>query len=171
MRNRMAPLGALIGGVGLALVLAATVVGYAGQTAGTVEVSGPSGPQACGTPITISAVVQEVETGALIEGQPVSWSFVSGNVSGDKINTATSTTNASGVAKTTVTFACSPRSGVTIRALADQASGTTVIAVSGEALPRTDTAPTPSSIGMLLAAMAVLLGAGMMLRRLALARR
>ena len=169
MRSRMAPLGALIGGVGLALVLAATVVGYAGQVAGTVEVSGPTGPQACGTPITVSAVIKETGTGALIEGQPVAWSFHSGNVAGDTI-IATSTTNANGVAKTTVTFACSPHT-VVIWAVADEISGTTTIAVSGEGLPRTDTAPTTSSIGLLVAGLAVLLGAGMMLRRLALARR
>jgi hypothetical protein len=169
MRNRTAPLAGLIGGLMLALALAATVAAYAGQVAATVEVTGPSGPQACGTPITVSALVQETG-GALIEGQSVDWSFESGNVTGDSIIRATSTTNASGIASTTVQFACSPHS-VVLNAVADETTGTATIAVSGEGLPRTDTAPASSSLGIALAALAVLVGSGMMLRRLALGNR
>lgn len=160
---------AIIAGLLLSLAIAATVVGYAGQVAATVTVSGPSGPQACGTPITVSALIQETG-GGLIEGQSVAWAWVSGNVTGDTILTATSITNASGVATTRVQFACSPH-GVVLGATADDVTGTTNIAVSGEGLPRTDIAPTPSSLGMLLAALAVLVGSGMILRRFALARR
>ncbi len=169
MRNRTSSVIGLIGGLTLALALAATVAAYAGQVAATVEVSGPSGAQACGTPITVSALIQETG-GGLIEGQPVAWSFESGNVSGDSVLTATSTTNASGIASSKLQFACSPHT-VVLNAVADEITGTATIVVSGEGLPRTDTAPTPSSLGMLLAAVAVLVGSGVILRRLALARR
>jgi hypothetical protein len=151
------------------MVVAAAVVAYAGQVAATVQMSAPSGPQPCGTPITITAVVQETG-GALIEDQPVDWSFVSGNVTGDTILTATSTTNASGVATTRVQFACSPH-GVVLGATADDVTGTVAVTVSGEGLPRTDTAPASSLPAMLLAALAVIAGSGTILRRLASDRR
>ena len=169
MRSRFTPLRGLAGGLLLSMVVAATVVAYAGQVAATVQVSAPSGAQPCGTPIVITAVVQE-NGGALIEGQPVAWSFSSGNVTGDTILTATSTTNASGVATTKVQFACSPHT-VIIGAVADAVSGTVTVDVSGQALPRTDTAPTSSFLVMLLAALAVLAGAGTILRRFATSRR
>jgi hypothetical protein len=171
MRNRVAPLGGLIGGVMLALVLAASVAAYAGQVAATVQVSGPSGPQACGTPITVTALVQETG-GALVTGDPVAWSFVSGNVTGDRILSTPTNTNASGIASTTVQFACSPHS-VVLGAMMGAASGTVAIAVSGKGLPRTDTlgGGTTSSLTMVLAGIAVLLGSAMILRRFAAARR
>ena len=169
MRIRFMPLRGIIAGAILSLAVAATVVGYAGQVAGTVSVSAPSGAQACGTPITITALVQETG-GALIEGQPVDWAFASGNVTGDTIGTTPTTTNASGIATTTATFACSPH-GVVLSATADQITGTVAVDVSGEALPRTDTAPATAFPAMLLAALAVVLGSGMILRRLATDRR
>lgn len=169
MRSRLAPVGALLGGMLLAGVLAATAFAYAGQVAATIQVSGPSGPQACNTPITITALIQDID-GKPIEGQPVTWSFLLGNIAGDTILDATTTTNASGIATTRVQFACSPRS-VTIQALADDATGTMVLALSGQGLPRTDTAGASSLPTMLLAALAVLLGSGMMLRRFASRRR
>lgn len=169
MRTRLNAVLAILGGALLALVATATVLGYSQQVAATVVVSGPSGAQACGTPVTISAVIQETG-GALIEGQTVFWTFESGNVSGDTILTASSVTNASGVATTKVQFACSPHS-VTIMAVADEASGTVVIQTSGKGLPRTDTAPGTSFPAVLLAALAVLIGTGTILRRFATARR
>lgn len=169
MHNRRTPLGGIVAGLLLTLAVAATALGYAGQVAATVTVSGPSGAQACGTPLTLTARVQELG-GALIEGQLVTWSFASGKVAGDKILTLTSTTNANGVATTRVELACTPHS-VTFRALADNASGTVVVRASGEGLPRTDTVPGTSFPAIALAALAVLLGSGMMLRRFALARR
>jgi hypothetical protein len=169
MRHVPKPLKGLLGGLLLTIAVAATASGYAGQVAATIDASGPSGPQACGTPITVSARVQELG-GALIEGQPVAWSFDSGKLAGDKILDTSTTTNANGVATTRVEFACSPHS-VTILASADDVSGTVVIAVSGEGLPRTDTVPATSFPAIALAALAVLVGSGMMLRRLALARR
>lgn len=169
MRSRFTPLRGLAGGLLLSMVVAATVVGYAGQVAGIVGVSAPSGPQPCGTPIAISALVQETG-GALIEDQSVDWSFSSGSVTGDSILTATSTTNASGIATTKAQFACSPHT-VVIGAVADEISGTVVVDVSGKALPRTDTAPASSFPAMLLAAIAVLIGSGTILRRFATDRR
>lgn len=169
MQFRRTPLGGLVAGLLLTLAFAATALGYAGQVAATVTVTGPAGLQACGTPVTLSARVQELG-GAFIEGQPVTWSFISGNLAGDKILTTTSTTNADGVATTRVQFACSPHS-VTIGAVADDASGTVVVGVSGEGLPSTDTVSGTSFAAIALAALAVLLGSGMMLRRFALARR
>jgi len=168
MRSRRTALAALIGGSLLALVTSVSVLAYAGQVAATVVVSGPSGPQACGAPITVFATVQDIN-GALIADQPVTWSFISGNLAGDTIHTLSSVTNANGVASTQVQFGCSPHS-VTIQAQADQATGTLVIQTSGQGLPRTDTAPT-SSLAMLLAALAVLVGMGLVLRRFSTGRR
>lgn len=154
----------------LALAVAATVVGYSGQVAATVLVTGPAGAQTCGTPLTISATIQDAQ-GALISGQPVTWTFGSGNLSGDKILTATSTTNANGVATTRIQLSCSSHS-VTVLATADEIQGSVVVRTSGEGLPRTDIAQSETSTpAILLAALAVLLGSGLMLRRFAVARR
>lgn len=169
MKDRAKPLGALLGGTILAILAAATVAAYAGQVAGTITASGPSGPQACETPITVTAQVQEVG-GALIEGQPVTWSFESGDIAGDEILDTTTTTNSSGVATTQIQFACSPHS-VTILASADDVTGSVLVVTSGEGLPRTDTTAQSSMPAILLAAVAVLLGSGMILRRFASARR
>ena len=169
MRVRFGLFRALFGGMALALAVAATASGYASQVAETVEVSGPAGVAACGTPTTVSAVIQELG-GALIEGQSVDWSFASGNLAGDILGDTTSTTGANGVASIQVTFSCSPHS-VTIAALADEIEGTVVVNVSGEGLPRTDTAPSSSLFGIALAALAVLVGCGAILRRMALGRR
>ena len=169
MRRRLAPFGGLLGGLLLAAVVAATAIGYAGEVAATVEVSGPPGFQACNTPITITALIEDID-GKPIEGQPVTWSFVSGNVSGDTILDTTTTTNASGIATTQVQFACSPHS-VVIGVQADDAFGSMVLGLSGEGLPRTDTAPASSFPAMILAALAVLIGSGTILRRFAIGRR
>lgn len=169
MRSHLAPFGGLLGGVLLALIAATTVVGYAGQVVGTVAVSAPTGPQACGTSITVTALL-ETTGGAVIDGRLVTWSFVSGNVSGDSILQATSTTNASGIATTHVQLACSPH-GAVLGAVSDTISGTVTITTSGTSLPRTDTAPASSFPTIVLAALAVLFGTGIMLRRFATARR
>jgi len=168
-QGRHAPLGGLLGGLLLAILATGAAAAYSGQVAGTITVSGPSGPQACNTPITITALVEEIG-GAPIEGQPVEWSFESGDVSGDTILDTTTTTNSSGIATTQVQFACSPHS-VTILATADDVSGTLVLATSGEGLPRTDTTAQSSLPAILLAALAVLIGSGTILRRFASARR
>ncbi len=160
---------ALFGGSLLALVAAVTVFGYAGQVAATVQVSSPSGPQACNTPITVTALVKDA-AGSPISGQPVAWAFVSGNITGDKVLLTPTTTNASGIATTHIQLACSPH-GLVLGATADQSIGTTAITASGKTLPRTDTAPASTLPSMLLAGLAVLAGMGLMLRRLAADRR
>ena len=169
MRHRIKTLTGLLGGLLLVLTAVATAVGYAGEVTATVEASGPAGLQACNTPITITARTEDI-SGDPIDGQPVDWSFVSGNVAGDTILDTTTTSNGSGIATTQVQFACSARS-VTIQALADDVSGTLVIALSGDGLPRTDTAPGSSLPAMALAAFAVLIGSGTILRRFAADRR
>jgi len=169
MRHHLHTIAAILGGTALALVATVSVFGYAGQIAATVAMSAPSGPQTCGLPLTISATVQETG-GALISGQPVAWSFSAGNVAGDKILTANSTTNANGVATTRIELACSAHS-VTVAAVADEITGTVVVQSSGKGLPRTDTAPTSSFLAIALAALAVLVGSGAILRRMSLGRR
>lgn len=166
MRNRLAPLGAIAAGMLLTMLLVASVAAYSGQVAATVQVSTASGPQACGTPITISALIEDL-AGAPISGQPVTWTFQSGNLPGDKILNSSSTTNSAGIATTTIQFSCSPHS-VRILATADAVSGSVLAITSGQqGLPRTDTAPATSLPMILLAALAVLLGAGMIVRRFA----
>lgn len=169
MRSRLNPAIGILGGVLLALVATATVLGYAGQVAATVQVSSPSGPQACNTPITVTALIKDIN-GSPISGQPVAWSFISGNVTGDTILTTPTTTNASGIATTHVQLACSPHTLV-LGAVADESSGTTTIVASGKSLPRTDTVSGSTMPTMVLAALAVLVGMGLMLRRFAADRR
>jgi hypothetical protein len=169
MHRHLRTIAAIFGGSALALIATVSVLGYAGQVAATVSVSAPSGPQTCGLPLTISATIQETG-GALISGQPVAWSFSAGAIAGDKILTANSTTNASGVASTQIQLACSAHS-VTVAAVADDVTGTVVVQSSGKGLPRTDTAPTTSFLAIALAALAVLVGSGAILRRMALGRR
>lgn len=173
MRSRLPPLGGLLAGLALALITASAAGAYSGEVAATISGSSPSGPQACGTPITMSATVQDIG-GKLIEGQPVAWAFLSGNIAGDVIASVSTTTNASGVATTTVQFACSAHT-VTMSVLADTATGSFVTVISGAALPRTDTfatsAPASSIPGFALAGLAVLLGSATILLRLSRGRR
>lgn len=169
MRTRLTPVGALLGAVLLAVLTTATALAYAGEVAATVEVSGASGPQACDTPITITARVEDIN-GDPIDGQPVTWSFASGNVAGDTILDTETTTDVNGIATTQVQFACSPHS-VTVEAQADDATGSGVLSSTGDGLPRTDTAPGSTAPSMGLALIAVLLGGAMILRRFAAARR
>lgn len=170
MRSRTSLAGLISGGL-LALILTATVAAYAGQVAATVEVSAPSGAQTCGVPITLTAVIQDID-GKPIEGQLVTWSFQSGNITGDQILRTTSTTNASGIATTRIQLACTAHS-VTVQATADEASGTVLAISSGKGLPRTDTLDggTSTTLAVVLAGFAVLLGSGMIVRRFAVTRR
>lgn len=172
MRSRRVPLGGLAAGLALTLFIAASAGAYSGEVAATISGSSPDGPQPCETPITMSATVQDID-GKLIEGQPVAWAFVSGNISGDVIGDTSTTTNASGVATTTVRFACSART-VTMSVLADEASGSFVTVLSGDSLPRTDVlgaAPASSIPVIAFAALAVLLGSATILLRLNRGRR
>jgi nitrous oxidase accessory protein NosD len=169
MRNHRSLVRGFLGGLLLTAVGVAAVAAYSGEVAGTVQVSAPSGLQACNTPITITANIEDID-GKPIEGQPVTWSFISGNVAGDTILDTSSTTNASGVATTQAQFACTAHS-VTIGAVADAVSGTAVVALSGDGLPGTDTAPPSSFVAIALAALAVLIGSATILRRVAADRR
>jgi hypothetical protein len=169
MQRRFTRLSTVLGGPILALLITGIVLGYSGEIAASVEMSAPSGPQPCGTPITITALIQDID-GKPIEGQPVTWSFESGNVAGDTILDTTTTTNANGIATTQVQFACVPHT-VTFGAVADLASGSVAVVVSGQGLPRTDTAPESSFAVMALAALAVAIGFGTILRRFAADRR
>jgi hypothetical protein len=161
--------------VALALITSATAFGYAGEVAGAVTVAGPSGTLTCGVNITVTATVVDA-AGKLIAGQPVAWVFTSTPSSADKINTTPTTTNASGVATTTVVLACVAGSR-TIRATADAISTGAVLSVTAAGLPNTSTLPgeTPAQnlpvIGTLLAVLAMAAGGVLALRRISFSRR
>lgn len=171
--NRRSRWFAGLAGTGLALVMAATVFAYAGEVAGAVSVAPPSGTLTCATPLTVSATVLDAASKA-IEGQPVAWTFAS-SVTGDTINTTPTTTNASGVATTTVTLAC-VAGNRTVTATADAVSANAVLGITSAGLPRTSTVPDGSPFGTLpmatlLALLAMLVGGGIILRRLAFSPR
>src|SRR5437762_9981309 len=103
-------------------ITAPTAFGYAGETAVTVTVTGPTGALQCGTGYTLSATVIGA-SGTPVPNKGVNWSIQSGPAGAtDTIAPVSSTTNSSGVAQTTVTFGgvIGPR---TIRATADNAFG------------------------------------------------
>lgn len=161
--------------VALALITSATAFGYAGEVAGAVTVAGPGGTLTCGVNITVTATVVDA-AGKLIAGQPVAWAFTSTPSTADKINTTPTTTNASGVATTTVVLACVAGSR-TIRATADAVSASAVLSVTAAGLPNTSTLPgeTPAQnlplIGTLLAVLAMAAGGVLALRRISFSRR
>jgi len=161
--------------VALALITSATAFGYAAEVAGAVTVAGPGGTLTCGVNITVTATVVDA-SGKLIAGQPVAWAFTSTPSTADKINTTPTTTNASGVATTTVVLACVAGSR-TIRATADAVSAAAVLSVTAAGLPNTSTLPgeTPAQnlpvIGTLLAVLAMAAGGVLALRRISFSRR
>jgi len=161
--------------VALALITSATAFGYEYDVAGAVTVAGPGGTLTCGVNITVTATVVDA-AGKLIAGQPVAWAFTSTPSTADKINTTPTTTNASGVATTTVVLACVAGSR-TIRATADAVSAGAVLSVTAAGLPNTSTLPgeTPAQnlpvIGTLLAVLAMAAGGVLALRRISFSRR
>lgn len=167
---------AVVAGAALALVISATAFGYARQVVVTLTISGPTGSVPCGTPLTFQATALDVN-GNPIEGQPVHWSFSSSPSNKDRIKPRTSLTDANGVATTTVTLACVAGQR-TLTAAADKARANAVLTVSGgvlgvTGLPGTSTAfdGGPASrlpLASVLAALAVLAGGGVIVRRLAL---
>ena len=168
LRNRLL---AGLAAAALVLIAASTAFGYAGEVAGAVTISGPGGTIKCGVPITITATIVD-KNGKPIAGQPVDWTFGSTVSSADKINTTPTTTDANGVATTTVTLAC-VAGNREIRATADNISGGAVLGLTASGLPRTSTVPDGAPTGTppiatLFAALAVLAGAGIMVRRLVL---
>lgn len=173
MMNRRDRWFAGLTGTVLALAMTATVFAYAGQVAGSVTVGGPSGVLKCGVALTVSATVLD-GAGLPIEGQPVDWTFTSSPSTADKINSTPTTTNASGVATTTVTLAC-VAGNRTVTATADEVSAGAVLGITAAGLPRTSTLDgSPLGdlpIGMILALLAVLAGGGIMVRRIAFSPR
>ena len=116
-------------------------------------------------------------TGKPILGQPVAWTWLSRVSSSDLLKTKSSTTNASGVAKATVVLACAPGTR-RIRATADAVSGTAVLNLTGAGLPNTSTLPADSrdpsgtsTLGTLLAVLAIAAAGLLAVRRLDLRRR
>ena len=169
-----------LAGTALALGMTATVFAF-DLAGGTITVSGPSGGVACGVARTVTATVRDANSN-LIAGQPVDWSFGASS-SADKINATPTTTDANGVATTTVTQACVPGDR-TLTATADVISDGAVLGISAGAvlgitspgLPRTSTTPDGSPVGNLpiatiLALLAVLAGGGIIVRRLAFSPR
>ena len=163
--------------VALALITSATAfaAGSGTEVTAAVTVAGPGGTLTCGVNITVTATVLDAANKP-IEGQPVAWAFTSTPSTADKINTTPTTTNASGVATTTVVLACVAGSR-TIRATADAVSAGAVLSVTAAGLPNTSTLPgeTPAPglpiIGTLLAVLAMAAGGVLALRRISFSRR
>jgi len=169
--KQLRPLSAFLGGSLLALIAVASVAAYAGQVAGVVQLNGPTGTVDCDENLNVTATILETGTGDPIEGQPVTFSFVSGNVAGDVIVDPSVTTDVNGEATTQLDLALVGARVVTIQAMADDVAGTLTITCSAAGLPRTATLPETSMVGMVAAAIAVLLGSGLILRRFATERR
>ena len=162
---------AVLAAAALALISTSAVLGYAGEVAGAVTVTPPTGTLKCGVPLTVSATIVDKD-GKPIAGQPVAWTFASSPSSADAINATPTITDANGVATTTVTLACVAGSR-TIRASADNVYASAVLGITAGGLPGTSTlsGSTPAGtlpIGPILAILAILAGAGIMARRLVL---
>jgi hypothetical protein len=161
--------------VALALVASATAFGYAAQVAAAVTIATPGGTLQCGVNITVTATIVD-STGAPISGQAVDWSFTSSPSAADKINKTPTTTDANGVATTTVVLACVAGSRH-LHAVADAVGASAVLGVTAAGLPNTSTLPgeTPTQdsplIGTLLAVLAMAAGGVLALRRISFSRR
>jgi hypothetical protein len=160
--------------VALALGLTTTALAYAGQVPGTVSISGPASTLSCGLPTSVSATVVDASSNP-IAGQAVHWSFGSSPSTADTVSPTQTTTNADGVATSTVTLAC-VAGDRTVIATADAIIGAAVLGVTMGGLPRTSTESVPGPVGNLpiltmFAALAVLVGGGGIVRRLAFSPR
>ena len=105
MRQRNRLFVGVVAGAVLSLAAALSVLGYDGQVAATISVTGPAGNVSCGTTSTIHALVLDT-LGAPDTAVAVDWTFNGGNIAGDNFSPTSSTTNSSGIATTQVTFAC-----------------------------------------------------------------
>ena len=160
----------------LSLAAALSVLAYGSQVAATISVSGPAGNQSCGTTSTLHALVLDT-LGAPDTGVVVNWTFAGGSITGDHFSPNSSTTNSSGIATTQVTFDC-PGSSVksnrvvTIDAANGDVLGAITVTVTVKGLPSTSTDPAggTSTLAILAAAFAVLLGSWIILRRVSAAR-
>lgn len=141
-RNRWT---ASLAAAALLLTAAVSAFGYTGEVPATATVS-VAGTVACSDTFAVSSTFLDVE-GVAVEGLAVDWSFVTTQSSDDTIHDTSTTTNAAGVATTTVTLAAVPgdrRIGVQ----AGDVSASAVVSQScaGLTLPRTSTvAPQPLS--------------------------
>jgi hypothetical protein len=164
-----------LAGVALALVTSATAFGYAGEVAAAVTIGTPGGTLQCGVSVTVTATIVDA-SGKPIAGQPVDWSFTSSPSSADKINRTPTTTNADGVATTTVVLAC-VAGNRHLQAVADAVRASAVLGVTAAGLPNTSTLPseTPTQgiplVGTLLAVLAMAVGGAFALRQISLSRR
>ena len=174
-RSRMV-IAAGVTGLILWLAAAMAALGYLGQVAGTITLSGPAGNVSCGTTATVHAHVLDTN-GNPFTGEVITWSFNGGNIAGDTFSPTSSTTDSSGNATTQVHFACPSSSTksnrvVNIQAAAGEVVGSLTITVTVKGLPSTSTDPvggTPTA-AILAAALAVLLGGWIILRRVSTAR-
>ena len=161
--------------VALALFTAGTAFGVSVTGAGAVTIGTPGGTLKCGVNITVTATLVDA-AGAPIAGQAVDWSFTSTPSTADVINSSPTTSNASGVAKTTVVLACVAGTRH-LHAVAGAVSASAVLSVTAAGLPNTSTLPgeTPAQnlpvIGTLLAVLAMAAGGVLALRRISFSRR
>ena len=161
--------------VALTLATSATALGYQTTTGGALTIAGPGGTLECDVDITVSATLVD-SAGAPIAGQAVDWSFTSTPSADDVVNSSPTTTNANGVATTTVVLACVAGSRH-LRAVAGAVSASAVLGVTAAGLPNTSTlpgqAPGPqdlSLVGMLLAVLAIAAGGALTWRQISLGR-
>jgi hypothetical protein len=156
--------------VALVLVTSASALGYTGQVLASISIA-IEASGTCGETATVTATLLDAN-GAPIAGESVAWSFVTTQSPSDTINETPTTTDANGMATTTVTLAA-VSGDRQIRATAGDVSASAVVSQSCAALPNTSTLPaeTPQPrapvAGMLLVALALALGGGLTLRRLA----
>ena len=156
--------------VALVLATSASALGYTGQVLASISIAiDASG--ACGETVPVTATLLDAN-GAPVAGESVDWTLVTTQSASDTINETPTTTNANGVATTTVTLAA-VAGDREVRATAGDVSASAVVSQSCEGLPNTSTLPaeTPQRgaplAGMLLVALALALGGGLTLRRLA----
>jgi hypothetical protein len=141
---------------------------YAGQIPQQVTVGGPA-TVSCGSNLSVSATVTDSH-GARVDNQQVVWSFGAGQQAGDTIGTVTTTTDANGVATTTVRLGCvlgsrtvvataGPASGQVLLPLSELVGGVTAGPTGGTGgLPPTSTAgDSPISWPSILAVFAILM--------------
>ena len=148
-------LGRRFAAVGVAAVLllsvaASATFAYQGQIVNQVTVTGPAGSISCGVPLTLHATLLD-SNGVAVDNRAVVWTFGAGHVTGDQIGQPSTTTNALGVATTTVTLACLVGNR-TIVATAGSSSGQTVLILgqivggaTGSPAAGTTTTPPPTA--------------------------
>lgn len=125
----------------LLCVAAPAAFSYAGQVVDHLTVAGPAGTLHCNTNLTVTATVLDA-SGVAVDGRTVTWAITAGQKTGDQILTVSTTTNAAGVATTTVKLACVVGNR-TVTATADPASASVVLGIVLAGLPPTSTDPSP----------------------------